>query len=372
MSTRIKEDQMSAIRNLAVLLLAALCTLPTGSAVWSQSLEPNSAASQTDSSLWQSASQSTGSQQEAAGNQPVKTPGDPQTTQLQLPQATPPQHPAWDPLPPNEANYLNSLLDYWEQSSQQIKLCKCDFICWEYDPTFCIYRDPGDNKLAAYIVKTGELRFQAPDKARYDTHEVWDFKQPPQQPGQQPIYEQREQTDQNRERWICDGQTIYEFNFAQKRLYETQIPPEMQGNGLVNSPLPFVFGAKKEVILDRFWVRVLPRNIENEYWLEALPKRIDDARNYQKLEIIIAREDFLPKSIHIYAPNFDAKLNPISRHFEFKNRYINDQLSKIQDFLGLFVRPNTPLGWERVDRQALTDPQQMRPASLSEQGQINR
>jgi len=82
----------------------------------------------------------------------------------------------------------------------------------------------------------------------------------------------------------------------------------MQGNGLVNSPLPFfIFGADKKLILDRYWVRPLRANgVTNAYWLEAYPKRIEDARIYKKLEIVISADDFLPSSLVKYEPNYDA------------------------------------------------------------------
>jgi hypothetical protein len=118
--------------------------------------------------------------------------------------------------------------------------------------------------------------------------------------------------------------------------------------------MPFLFGAKKSQILDRYWVRVIPQDSETEYYLEAYPKRIDDARLYSKIEIVLAREDFLPKAMHVYSPQYNpAKGNFQSRYFAFNDRSVNDQLSRIQDFFGVFVRPKTDIGWKRVSRMAL-------------------
>lgn len=273
-----------------------------------------------------------------------------------------PQAP-FPPLTAEHQQYIERLLEIWEQSSGQVKRYTCDYMCWEYDPEFCNWRDPRNNRLAAYMIKTGTIRFAAPDKARFETEQVWGFDGEPDNPGGEPKYAQRSE-EENRERWICDGKAIYEFDFQNKRLYETSIPPEMQGEGLINSPLPFLFGAKKDQLLERFWIRVVtPQGAENEYWLEAWPKRREDAQNYQKLEVIIAREDFLPKSLHIYAPNYDAARNPVSRVFEFQNRKVNSNWSGVQDALGLFVRPQTPIGWTRVDRSTMPTDSQMAPGS---------
>ena len=144
---------------------------------------------------------------------------------------------------------------------------------------------------------------------------------------------------------------IYHYDYANKRLNEAKIPAEFQGQGLVNSPLPFfIFGADKQLILDRYWVRPLrPNGATNAYWLEAFPKRVEDARIYKKLEIIISADDFLPSSLVMYASNYDPKTNPSKQTFEFTNRKINSHLEAIQDFFTKFGRPPTPIGFKRVD-----------------------
>ena len=266
-------------------------------------------------------------------------------------------------LPEPQEKYLHELLDYWQQNSDLVKQYVCDFQRYEYDTEIVNYRDPQTNQLAAHNVATGQIRYAAPDRGYFETTAVMDFKAPPTQPGGEAEYRPRE-TNGPLEKWICDGRNIYEFDFSAKRLYETEIPASMQGDGLSNSPLPFLFGANKELLLERYWVRVItPEGATNEYWLEAYPKRIDDARNYSKIEIIIAEEDFLPKAMHLYSPQYDPANNNFgSRYFAFGNRRVNDGRSKIQDFLGIFVRPQTPItgGWKRVTRSALEQQQATR------------
>ena len=269
---------------------------------------------------------------------------------------TTPVAPEWtSSLTQEHQQFISQLLDYWQQSSQKVKQYQCEFARYDYDTKFVNYRDPKSNRLAAASIMTGEIRFAGPDKASYETLQVFDFPGPPEQEGQTLDQYILRKGETNREKWICDGKAIFEHDFENKKLYETTIPAEMQGKGLVNSPIPFLFGASKDNILSRFWVRIItPDGVENEYWLEAIPKKIDDARNYKKVEIVISREEFLPTMLNLYAPDYNPAENNFSRRlFEFENRKVNTGVSKIQNFFGRFVRPATPMGWERVQRKSL-------------------
>lgn len=259
-----------------------------------------------------------------------------------------------------ETDYLIRLLDYWQQSSEKVKQFVCQFQRFEFDTESVDYRDPQDRRLAAASIARGQIRFAAPDRGFYETQQVWGFAAPPVAPGAEARYEEI-QGDAGKEKWICDGKFIYEFDFPKKLLIENEIPPEMRGERIVDSPLPFLFGAKRDEILSRYWIRPIPQNNADEYWLEAYPKRIEDSRMYSKVEVILAREDFLPKAIHVYSPQYDPqKGNFQSRYFRFENREINRQLARFQDFMGIFVRPQTPPfeGWRRVSRMALHEEQQ--------------
>ena len=115
-------------------------------------------------------------------------------------------------LTADHLKYIDDLLGIWEQSSSQVKRYTCDYMCWEYDPEFCNWRSPDNNKLAAYMIKSGQIRFSDPDQARFETSALWGFAGPPTEPGQDPKYQQRD-TEENRERWICDGQAIYDHAY---------------------------------------------------------------------------------------------------------------------------------------------------------------
>ena len=267
-------------------------------------------------------------------------------------------------LTEQETQYRNQVLDYWQQSSDKIKKYSCKFRRYEFDTDRVNHRNPKTNQLSAASIGVGELFFAAPQRGRYEVNEIWRFAAPPSSESEQADY-QLQDKELFREKWICDGATIYEFDFTTKRLNETQLPPEMQGSkGLANSPIPFLFGAKRAEILNRYWVRVVtPKGTKGEYWLEAYPKKADDAQNYKKIEIVIAEDDFLPKAMHMYGPQYDPKKgNFASMQFEFENRKVNG--INLQDF---FHRPQKPMGWERVQVQPLTsNPQRNAAAILDE------
>ena len=257
------------------------------------------------------------------------------------------------PLPAEHTKYVSDLLGFWEQNSNAVEKYRCSFRRFAYDTDIVAWRDPNTRQLAAHSVAMGEIRFAAPDRARYETTQVMTFNKPPQQPGGEADYKEIE-GDTALERWICDGKKTYVFDFENKRINETALPKEILGN-VSESPLPFIFGGNRAEVLQRYWVRsATPKGVENEYWLELFPKRIEDSRMYSKIELVIAKEDFLPKALHMFGPLYDpTKGNEASEYYTFENREVNSQLIKLTDFLGFFVKPRLPgLNWKRVELRA--------------------
>ncbi|MGI9518080.1 MAG: TIGR03009 domain-containing protein [Pirellulaceae bacterium] len=271
-----------------------------------------------------------------------------------------PQMPPGFPLQPEMQTYIEQLLQHWEDYSSKVQRYKCNFTRWQYDQEVCNYRNPANNRLMAAMISMGHIRFQDPDQGMYEVVEKWQFDKPAVNPEDNPFVRPALTNPEfpEAEKWICDGIKIYEFDYLTKRLYELTLPPESQGEGLKNSPLPFVFGAKADDLQERYWIRdVTPQELHGQqYWLEAWPKRATDAQAYSKLEIILTRNPFLPVAVHMYAPNFDIKLNPSKMVFQFEERQINGKLDGLANFAGFFINPRTPAGWERVPKQLVQDP----------------
>ena len=276
-----------------------------------------------------------------------------------------PMQPEWaSTISQKHADYLKQLLSHWEKSSSQVNHYKCDFMRWDYSSDFS-WRNLKTRELTAFRVSSGEIQYSNPDRARYETTKAWSYGKP-ENPNTQPPYEP---TDQNetKERWLCDGKTIFNYDFQNKKLYETDIPKEMQGKGLMETPLPFFFGAKANDLLERYWVRIVtPEDVKNEYWMEAVPKRASDAQAYKKLVLVISETDFLPQSLEIYAQNYDEKNGQHDKKvFVFKNRKRNSLGMSITAWKDKFVRPQTPIGWDRVNTAKLQPAQNReRPQAL--------
>ncbi len=266
-------------------------------------------------------------------------------------QGTQPVRP-FEQISADEQQHLVTVLDFWQEQSEGISLYECSFNRYVYDTALTNYRDPKTQQLSADSVAVGSIRYGKPGKASYETTSLYKFDGPGK--------EYKPVTDAKlREKWVTDGAAVYEFDFQAKRLYETKLPPDMRGDGAItNSPIPFMFGARKDQILQRYWVRVItPPGAKDEVWLEAWPKRAEDAQNYLKVEIILSHEPFLPKAVHMYLPQYNPKKNNFSSvYISFADQKVNDRLAKIKDFWGAFVKPSLPkfeAGWKMVPRQQM-------------------
>ena len=273
-----------------------------------------------------------------------------------------PQLPPGFPLPADEQQYVEQVLDYWQKTSDKVENYQCDFLRYEYDTTQVNIRDPRTNQLYAHQQAAGEIRFAAPDKARFETTKVFKFTGPPKAEGGDASYEPLKGHSiwgrNIHECWVCTGDATFNFDFESKARYEDKIPPELQGN-VAKSPLPFLFGAKKADVMARYWVRYIPKYqtdaqgqqelIQNEIWLDIYPKRINDAQMYSKVELILSADDFMPLAIHMYAPNYNpSKNNYSSRYFLFQNRKVNGAFAAMRGWMNRFVEPTVPATWRKV------------------------
>jgi len=245
-----------------------------------------------------------------------------------------------------QAQFINQVLTFWEYRSSKVFHYETTFKRWVYDSQF----GPIDQHKT---YSEGLIKYEKPDKGMFQIELIKHW-QAPAQPGQQPNYAER--PGEIMEHWVCDGQSIFEFDVANKKLKEFQLPPGQQGQAIANGPLPFIFGAKKDDILRRFYLRVTtPPNVKNEYWLEAWPKYKEDGDNYRYIELIIDQEQFLPVAIQVFDRSFNPDAQPpnLSRTvYEFTDRkpYAeNDLAANLQQlFRRSFFKPTLPSGWQKV------------------------
>lgn len=208
---------------------------------------------------------------------------------------------------------VDAVLRAWEQQGHSVKTFACDFTRLEYDPVW----GPADRPK---FIDQGTIHYARPDKGRFEVE------------GQRP------------ERWICDGKSIYAYDFQQQKLTEHQLPPELQGQAIADGPLPFLFGAKAEKLKQRYLMRLItPPDVQNQIWLEAYPRFQADAANFRKAEMILTADQMRPFALQLHLPN--GKNRTV---YKFDNIVVNDPFSFLK---GDPFRASTPAGWTKVVQQ---------------------
>jgi TIGR03009 family protein len=245
-----------------------------------------------------------------------------------------PPQPPFD-LTPAERQQLDRVLLFWEKSSTGVKSFRANFRRWDYNPALADPQKQDPNQPISQ--DDGELRFQTPDKGLFSIEK-----------------------GPRAEKWICDGKSMFQYDFRTHKVHEYRLPPEAQGRGITNGPMPFLFGAKAEQLKRRYWVRIVtPPEAKDQIWLEAQPKFLVDAQDFRKVEIIlsIGREDLMPTAIQIYLPGPpDSKVRTV---YTLSNIKINQM-----DPRGIFQDPFTarvPSGWQKIIEEAALAPNAAQP-----------
>lgn len=272
-------------------------------------------------------------------------------------------------LDPALQSHLDGILNYWESSSSQVQRLRCSFNRYTYDSGVCNYVHPENQQMIAHEIAGGQIKFEAPDRAIIAV----DRKRiaiPPSAANPNLEFKDLDSAamEQQQERYVSSGDAIYFFDYAEKQLIKQNLPAELQGQGIKNSPLPFLFGAKASELKERYWIRPLqtPAGVEKQWWLEVFPKRRQDAEHYSKAVIVLAGDEFLPVQIRMYAPDYnpeklqlaDGTTHPAVikyQIYEFENSEKNFNLglniSKLwRDEFS--PRAQTLLGWKLVEKEA--------------------
>jgi TIGR03009 family protein len=246
---------------------------------------------------------------------------------------------------------LDELLAKWEERSGKIERFRCKFERWEYDPVF-----GPPNPKDAKTFGLGDLKYAAPDKGLFkvNTMKVWQLpvgKDGKPVPGAEGIYE--EKPGVHGEHWVCDGKAVFAWDYPQKVIKKLPLPPDMQGKKIVDGPLPFLFGAKAEVLKKRYWLRVTtPDDVQDQFWIEAWPKYVGDRQNFYNITVILSAKEFLPDAMEVNDPSFRPNTHPNPNEkrtvYSFTKREVNwtvSGLSKLNVFHKEFYEPEAPFGW---------------------------
>jgi TIGR03009 family protein len=255
-----------------------------------------------------------------------------------------------------DQQFVLQTLQMWEQESAKVNTFNAEFERWEYDAVF----GPGGN--TPMIKAIGKLSFSKPDKGSFRIEKInrWTKKDPQSTAADAPG-DWVHQPEEIGEHWVCDGKAVYEYQHRDKQLVVSTIPPEMRGQNIVEGPLPFLFGAKAERLMSRYWIRVKESN-ETGIFLEAYPRWANDAANYSKVDVMLDRKSMQPKAIQVNLPGDQQ------RHvYLFTSMKVNENNLGAW-FTGLFSSPRTPLGWKKV----MADEAAAAPQAANPQAPIQR
>ncbi len=217
-----------------------------------------------------------------------------------------------------EQRQVDWVLQKWEALSKTVRTFECKVWRFEYDRVFG--SDSGGGPPRPTHRDEGKIWYAAPDKGRFE------------------IYGDRA------EKWICDGKAIYEYNYTKKQVIQYDLPPELQGQGIAEGPLPFLFGATAADLRNRYWIRLSepPAGVTGQIWLEAFPKFQKDRANFKRAEMILREEDLRPVALMLVLPN-DNRVS-----YRFDDLKINAKSLLGEWFTSDPFRPTVPLGWQRV------------------------
>jgi TIGR03009 family protein len=192
---------------------------------------------------------------------------------------------------PVEDRRLTILLTNWEQKSASIKSLHGKHV-----------RSRANSVFATDSRATGKFYFEAPDKGRIDLKGTEPAKGAVSslQTKQGEPYKLTADRD---EKWVCDGKQVLVINDADKQFESIEIPKEMQGKNIVESPLPFLFGMKVVEMKKRFQMELISYDAETRIAkLTAIPLQQRDAQNFIRAEILLDTKRYLPTFVALTDP----------------------------------------------------------------------
>ncbi len=180
----------------------------------------------------------------------------------------------WD-LTPQQQAQVDQVLESREQQNGGRRTEAWTFTRWEYDPVF---GDP--HKPSA--IDEGKILYRAPDKAMF-----WVQK-----------------PKKRQEKWVYDGASLYEYNFAKRQLIEHKLPAHLRGKLLDIGFFPLLLSAKASKLRRLYHLRVTtPDDADGEVWLEACPRFGAEAAWFSRAELILATPTLRPLALQVHGPN---------------------------------------------------------------------
>lgn len=195
---------------------------------------------------------------------------------------------------------LDKLLREWAASSEKIQRLEGEHLRRVYDMVYEIEK-----------LSQGRFYYETPDKGRINitpveiTNEMLTQRVKDEVPNKKKKdgtpFDLKSDDD---ECWACDGQRVFELDVVRKEARVAQLPADMQGANIMDSPLPFLFGMPPEKAKRRFEMSLLrpidPRS--GKAYLHILPRLPQDAGNWASADVILDLKTFLPNAVQLVDP----------------------------------------------------------------------
>jgi TIGR03009 family protein len=200
---------------------------------------------------------------------------------------------------------LEKILKNWELTTSGFKKMTGEFSRFKYDKTFEVeWR------------AEGKFAYEAPDKGNYVLSSATI------QNGEVSKKKSKDGTPytlkpDNPERWVCTGKEVIKINEKEKTYEKLPIPPDSQGENIMDGPLPFLFGMKADQAKKRYRLSLNEKTSKEVIWLDVYPREQKDAANWSKATVIIDAKSFEPHAVKLLDPTGAESVHV------FKNIVIN-------------------------------------------------
>ena len=228
-------------------------------------------------------------------------------------------------LNPEEQRELDEFLVRWERVSATINRYEVNFNLFLHDPT---------NPNAQPKIAFGYFNYNA-NPRRFVLAVEGEWQGEPRR--------QVRRDDRNphilAEKVIIDERSVHQYDFNAQVVRQINIPPELIGRGIADSPLPLIFGARADDLKRRFSMRIMPvPGRDDLIWLHARPLLIEDQQEFKELEILLDRRNLTAVGLKQWDINGNTY-----RSFQLETPQINRN-TPFADFIRRFAS-DLPRGW---------------------------
>lgn len=213
-------------------------------------------------------------------------------------------------MSPELVKELDRILEFWSASSEDITRLQGKHFRIVYDTAFEVEKQ-----------SEGEFAYEKADKGRLDITPVEVTPQLVAAREQEVIKAKAEGRKpsvrvgkngkpyalvmEQPERWSCDGQRVYSMDIEKKEAIVAQLPADMQGKNIMDSPLPFLFGMPPEKAKHRFTIFFTNSQFDPKSGrakLTIYPRLPQDATNWRQADVILDLKEFLPTAVQLLDP----------------------------------------------------------------------